>query len=50
MKRASRLVQLPLAAAGVAAFLVALSTVDALAQEEEEAPIRGSITEIWRPR
>lgn len=43
MKRASRTVQLPLAAAGIAAFLVALSAVDVLAQEEEETPIRGSI-------
>lgn len=43
MKRASRTVQLPLAVAAVAVFLVMVPTVDAFAQEEEETPIRGSI-------
>ena len=43
MKRASRTAHLPLAAAVLSAFLVALSAADALAQEEDETPIRGSI-------
>ncbi len=43
MKRATRSIQLPLAAAGLAAFLLALSPARANGQEEEETPIRGSI-------
>jgi uncharacterized membrane protein YkoI len=42
MNRAGRTLGLPLAAAALAAFLVALPTADALAQEEE-TPFRGSI-------
>lgn len=43
MKLAARKVQPSLAAAGLAACLVALPTGEAIAQEEEETPIRGSI-------
>ena len=43
MKQAARKVQLSLAAAGLVGCLVALSSAEAIAQEEEETPIRGSI-------
>jgi uncharacterized membrane protein YkoI len=43
MNRAGRRVGLTLAATALATFLIVLSTANAVAQEEEETPIRGSI-------